>query len=193
LPSGQCTQRAIAEAKHRSSRSVIGWVIKIYYLEVLLASEGTLSCWSRLHLQSLASTPVSKRVDVRQARKNQCRIFITTLPTPLSGLRVGKRKKEYVYNIFLSGKILEYINNAKDVQTFNQYKSRIMPSNGSQGEDEQDTSWIALFMSYISCRAIVLWIINFWIVKDNYLEGLQFYRKLSTLLVLCGVRDSTKE
>jgi hypothetical protein len=44
------------------------------------ASEGTLSRWSRLHLQSLALTPVSRRVDVRQAagRKNNCRIFITT-------------------------------------------------------------------------------------------------------------------
>jgi hypothetical protein len=28
---------------------------------------GTLSRWSRLHLQSLAPTPVSKRVDVKQA------------------------------------------------------------------------------------------------------------------------------
>jgi hypothetical protein len=34
----------------------------------------------RLHLQSLASTPVLSRVDVRQAagRKNNCQIFITT-------------------------------------------------------------------------------------------------------------------
>jgi hypothetical protein len=31
-------------------------VTKIYYLELLHASEGTLSCWSRLHLQSLAPT-----------------------------------------------------------------------------------------------------------------------------------------
>jgi hypothetical protein len=29
---------------------------KIYYLELLRASEGTLSRWSRLHLQSLVST-----------------------------------------------------------------------------------------------------------------------------------------
>jgi hypothetical protein len=55
-----------------------------YFLLLLVsygvrASEGTLSCWSRLHLQSLASTPVSRRVDVRLAagRKNSCQIFIT--------------------------------------------------------------------------------------------------------------------
>jgi hypothetical protein len=29
---------------------------KTYHLELLRASEGTLSCWSRLHLQSLAPT-----------------------------------------------------------------------------------------------------------------------------------------
>jgi hypothetical protein len=78
---GQCAQRAIAEAKQRSQRSVIGWVTKIYYLELLLASEGTLSRWSRLHLLSLAPTLVSRRVDVRQAAdcKNDWRIFITKM------------------------------------------------------------------------------------------------------------------
>jgi hypothetical protein len=51
-----------------------------YYFELIRASEGTLSRWSRLHLQSLTPTPVSRRVDVRQAagRNNNCRIFITT-------------------------------------------------------------------------------------------------------------------
>jgi hypothetical protein len=34
---GQCVRRAIAEAKHRWS--VIGWVIKNYYFELLRASE----------------------------------------------------------------------------------------------------------------------------------------------------------
>jgi hypothetical protein len=34
----------------------MGWVTKIYYLEFLLASEGTLSRWSQLHLQSLEPT-----------------------------------------------------------------------------------------------------------------------------------------
>jgi hypothetical protein len=40
--SGQCAWRSIAEAKHRSQWPVIGWVTKIYYLELLRASEGTL-------------------------------------------------------------------------------------------------------------------------------------------------------
>jgi hypothetical protein len=44
---------------------------------ILRASEGTLSCWYRLHLQSLTPPPVSRRVDVRQAadRKNNCQFY----------------------------------------------------------------------------------------------------------------------
>jgi hypothetical protein len=34
---GQCARSAIAEAKQRSQRSVIGWLTKIYYLEFLRA------------------------------------------------------------------------------------------------------------------------------------------------------------
>jgi hypothetical protein len=34
----------------------MGWVTKIYYLELLRVSEGTLSHWSRLHLQLLVPT-----------------------------------------------------------------------------------------------------------------------------------------
>jgi hypothetical protein len=47
-------RRVIAEVKQRWS--VIEWVTKIYYLELLRASVGTLSRWSRLHLQSLGNT-----------------------------------------------------------------------------------------------------------------------------------------
>jgi hypothetical protein len=43
-------RRVIVEVKQRWS--VIGWVAKIYYLELLRALEGTLSRWSRLHLQT---------------------------------------------------------------------------------------------------------------------------------------------
>jgi hypothetical protein len=61
-PRSQRARRAIAEAKQRSQRSVIRWVTRIYYLEILRVLEGTLSRWSRLHLQSLAPTSVSRRV-----------------------------------------------------------------------------------------------------------------------------------
>jgi hypothetical protein len=92
----------IAEAKQRSQWSVIGWVTKIYYLELLRVSEGTLSCWSRLHLQSLAPIPVSRRVDVRQGGLI-VKIIAESLsqhdekhvvPTLLSGIRVGRREEK---------------------------------------------------------------------------------------------------
>jgi hypothetical protein len=80
-PAGQSGRRMIAEAKDHSQRPVIGWVTKINYLELLRASKGTLSCCFWLHLQLFVPIPVSTRVDVRQVagRKNNCRIFITTL------------------------------------------------------------------------------------------------------------------
>jgi hypothetical protein len=53
---GQCARRAVAAARQRSQWSVMGWVTKISYLELLRASEGTLSCWSRLHLQVVVPT-----------------------------------------------------------------------------------------------------------------------------------------
>jgi hypothetical protein len=53
-PAVSALRRAIAEVKQRWS--VIRWVTNIYYLELLRASEGTLSRWSRLYLQSLAPT-----------------------------------------------------------------------------------------------------------------------------------------
>jgi hypothetical protein len=51
--------------KLSNALKVIGWVTKTYYLELLRASEGTLGRWSRVHLQFLAPTLVSRRVDVR--------------------------------------------------------------------------------------------------------------------------------
>jgi hypothetical protein len=75
------------------------YTYKPYYLELLRASEGTLSLWSRLHWQSLAPTLISRRVDVRQAAVVKIiaeslsqHDEIHVVPTPLSGIRVGGRK-----------------------------------------------------------------------------------------------------
>jgi hypothetical protein len=52
-PAVSALRRVIAEVK-----SISHWMgdQKIHYLQLLRASEGTLSRWSRLHLQSLAPT-----------------------------------------------------------------------------------------------------------------------------------------
>jgi hypothetical protein len=57
--SGQCVRRATR--KQCAKGSVIGWMIK-EYLELLCASKSTLNRWSRLPLQSLASSPISRRL-----------------------------------------------------------------------------------------------------------------------------------
>jgi hypothetical protein len=85
----QSAWREIAEAKQLESIETQS------KLELVCASEGTLSRWSRLQLQSFIPTPVSRRVDVRQAagHKNNCWIFITTwwkTCCTLSGIRIGK-------------------------------------------------------------------------------------------------------
>ncbi|RVE49906.1 hypothetical protein evm_005499 [Chilo suppressalis] len=72
---------AIVELKQLSQWWVIGWVTKNYYLELLRASEGKLSRWSRLHLQSLAPTnPHWARVVVPSidGSLEPSRIMITT-------------------------------------------------------------------------------------------------------------------
>jgi hypothetical protein len=52
---GSALRRAVTEVKQCLVSHWMGDQ-KIYYLELLRASEGTLSYWSRLYLQSLAPT-----------------------------------------------------------------------------------------------------------------------------------------
>jgi hypothetical protein len=66
----------------------------IYYLELLRASEGTLSRWSRLHLQSLC--PLQFQGGLTSGRRPVVKINAESLsqhvvPTPLSRIRVGRR------------------------------------------------------------------------------------------------------
>jgi hypothetical protein len=64
------------------------WMTKIYYLELLRALEGTLSRWSRLHLQSLVPTnPHWARARVL-ARFPLC-VSIRTACAPAVGTLIG--------------------------------------------------------------------------------------------------------
>lgn len=42
--------------------------------------------------------------------------------------------------------------------------------------NDEDTSWIAVLLAYFSVRGLIQWVINFWLVKDNYFNGLERYR-----------------
>jgi hypothetical protein len=90
---------AIVEATQYPQWSVIGWVTKIYYLELLRALEGKLSRWSRLHLQSLAS--LQFQGGLTSGRRSVVKLNAESLsqhdekhvvPIPLSGIRVGRRR-----------------------------------------------------------------------------------------------------
>jgi hypothetical protein len=77
LPHGQSAQRAIAEAKQRSQRPVIGRVTKIYYLE--LKFQRRLTSGRR---------PVAKTIAESLSQHDKKHVE----PTPLSGIGVEKRK-----------------------------------------------------------------------------------------------------
>jgi hypothetical protein len=71
----------------------------MYYLELFHASLGKLNRWSRLHLQLLVPTLVSRTVDV--GRRPVVKIIAESynmikkhvVPTSLSGIMVGKKKE----------------------------------------------------------------------------------------------------
>jgi hypothetical protein len=101
----QCARRAIAEPKQCSQRPVIGWLTKIYYLELLRSLEGMLSRWSPMHLQSLKAPPVSRRVDVRQAagcklvaESMHIYIYIPLTLYPGKGSRYSSEKPTFYQN-----------------------------------------------------------------------------------------------
>jgi hypothetical protein len=56
----------------------------------------TLTCWSLLHLQSLAPIPFPRRVDVRQAAVRK-KLLPNFIPNSLSVIRVGKRRQSHLY------------------------------------------------------------------------------------------------
>jgi hypothetical protein len=92
--SSSMSQRSVRSTCDRGSYTTFVKIShRMGYLELLCTLEGTLSCWSWLHLQLLAPTPVSRRVDVRRP---VVKIITESLsqhdeknvvPTPLSGIR----------------------------------------------------------------------------------------------------------
>jgi hypothetical protein len=97
-PRGQYARRTIADAKQRSQWSVIGWVTKIYYIELLRTSEGTLtrcicSHWHPLQFQgeSTSGNRMVVKIIAKSLSQHDKKFVV---PTSLSGIRVGKRKSE---------------------------------------------------------------------------------------------------
>ncbi|KAI8421990.1 hypothetical protein MSG28_009896 [Choristoneura fumiferana] len=78
---------------------------------------------------------------------------------------------------FTDAAILEYIGSGSVLRRIKKkapYDEQLQPF-----IINDDTTWIALMFAYLSCRGVVQWIVNFWIVQDTYFKGLEVYRYLS--------------
>ncbi|XP_030020894.2 uncharacterized protein LOC115440633 isoform X2 [Manduca sexta] len=111
-----------------------------------------------------------------------CGFYATLLPFTLTGLALLIMDVVYAVLFLIDARyanseaaILRFINTPKH---YIHSITRIAPL--PIHSDDEDTSWIPVVIAYISVRGIVPWLVNFWIVKDNYYEGLAFYRRLQT-------------
>ncbi|XP_064072386.1 uncharacterized protein LOC135193515 [Vanessa tameamea] len=112
--------------------------------------------------------------------QRSCGFYAVLLPFTLTG--VTSLMVDLIFmSIFLSDievtrteiAILQYIAEPGSFYWIN----KPFPWNYALGRDE-DTSWISLLFAYISCRGIVQWFINFWLVKDNYIAGIAAYHRI---------------
>jgi hypothetical protein len=91
-------------------------------IQVLCASEGTLSHIPRLHLQLLAPTPFQRRVDVRQAddRKNKLpNLYDSMVKTCCTDSTVGIGQENYIDDdIFMHTFLVLLLSRVKKALTF---------------------------------------------------------------------------
>ncbi|XP_031766713.2 uncharacterized protein LOC113514072 [Galleria mellonella] len=119
-------------------------------------------------------------------RQRPCGFYAVLLPFTLIGVALLITDLVYM-TLFLmdtqgsmtEADILQYVDsNKQHLQTLKKKQSQVIMSNIDSVSP--DTSWVSLLLAYASCRGIIQWFINFWLVKDNYFEGLSQYRKLQS-------------
>ncbi|KAL0830838.1 hypothetical protein ABMA28_002951 [Loxostege sticticalis] len=116
-----------------------------------------------------------------------CGFYAALVPFTLTGIAILIMDLVYTTLFLIEAKktgteaqILKHINSNSDCiravnKTLHQSVQSVPPT--PSADLDEDTTWIALLLAYISCRAVVQWFINFWIIKDTYFEGLAYYRK----------------
>ncbi|PZC74218.1 uncharacterized protein LOC110379854 [Helicoverpa armigera] len=133
--------------------------------------------WLSLHLIWLLFAVIN----VTQGQRS-CSFYASLLPFTISGLTL--MLADFIYAILFlidaahtsnESEILGYLGQGGRIRSMD--KKPI----SRELLNEDDTSWIAVLLAYISLRGIVQWIVNFWIVKDNYYEGLAGYRRILRL------------
>ncbi|XP_028171568.1 uncharacterized protein LOC114360905 [Ostrinia furnacalis] len=153
--------------------SSIVWPVKN---EVASLFRGKICAWLSLHV-------IWAVLGIAYMTQGQrpCGLYVTLMPFTLTGLAILVMDLVYTTMFLMDArktsteaKILNYINSDSDSIRIVNKTHQSVPASTSSGL-EKDTSWIALLLAYISCRALVQWIVNFWIVKDNYIEGMAYY------------------
>ncbi|XP_026744578.1 uncharacterized protein LOC113505905 [Trichoplusia ni] len=129
--------------------------------------------WLALHLIWL----LFAIVNVTQGQRS-CSFYATLLPFTITGVTLLVCDVIYAILFLVDARytstestILRYLSVKGRLRAMN--KRPITPG----AHNIEDTSWIAVVLAYISMRGIVQWVVNFWIVKDNYYEGLERYRQ----------------
>ncbi|KAJ8716846.1 hypothetical protein PYW07_003473 [Mythimna separata] len=116
-------------------------------------------------------------------RDRSCSFYATLLPFTITGasLLITDVVNAILFLIdarytYCESRIFRHLSNQGQLRAMN--KKPITPQVAASVED---TSWIAVLLAYVSMRGIVQWVINFWIVKDNYYAGLELYRRKQRL------------
>ncbi|XP_059057454.1 uncharacterized protein LOC131851047 [Achroia grisella] len=160
------------------SSSNIVWPVKN---EIAAAFRDKMRVWLSLHVVWLLFAFLNMTV-----RHRPCGFYTVSVPFALTGVAIITVDLVYMTLFLMDTKytmtevdILLYINSNK--QHVNAIRKR--PSDLTMEKTENassDTSWVSLLLAYMSCRALVQWFINFWLVKDNYFESLSNYRQIQS-------------
>ncbi|CAB3246700.1 unnamed protein product [Arctia plantaginis] len=134
--------------------------------------------WLVLHLLWL----LFAIINMTQGERS-CSFYATLLPFTLIGLSLLVVDVVFA-SIFVTeaahtgseGAILKYMSQTGHLRAINERP--LAP----RRKKPIDTSWMALLLAFMSLRGIVQWIVNFWIVQDNYVEGVKRYRYQQSIL-----------
>ncbi|OWR46188.1 hypothetical protein KGM_215578 [Danaus plexippus plexippus] len=107
-----------------------------------------------------------------------CGFYAITLPFTLTGITMLLTDLIYaglfVKNIQVTGTEVSILRHLSSYPGGVHWISESLPSSTT----DDDTCWISLLFAYCSCRGLVQWIINFWLIKDMYFESLDTHNRL---------------
>ncbi|KAJ2951274.1 hypothetical protein O0L34_g5675 [Tuta absoluta] len=163
--------------RQKLARTTIQWPVKN---EIARRFRKKIKLWVAVHILWMLFCVIYMTQGHRP-----CGFYATLIPFTVVGLMVLGMDVVYT-GLFLADTkwtntedaILKYINMSNtSILTFPTMASRPFSNMIKEPMVYEDTSWISLLFAYASSRGIVLWVFNFWMIKDNYFEGLVLYRQ----------------